>query len=154
MKTIGVFFILFAMLLIAGCNPKVAVKNDLALADSLLKAADNVFNTKDAQQMANLYAEDALFIANGKNIWSRDSIYALFKSMAPLLKGDSAFKSYMGPTTVSTDVIQMQKYYTAELVMGNTNLKAKGVGFLTWGKQSDNSWKIIMFVEFADMKPY
>jgi ketosteroid isomerase-like protein len=151
MKTIGFFFIIAAMLLIAGCNPKAETGKDLALADSLLKAADDAYNTKDAQIIANLYADDALIIALGKNYWSKDSIYVLFKTMAPMIK---SYKSYLGPTTVSTDIVQMQKYYTVELVMGETKLKAKGVGFQIWKKLPDNSWKIVMFVESADMKPY
>jgi len=139
------------MLLIAGCNPKAETNKDQSLADSLLKAADDAYNTKDPQIITNLYADDALIIAPGKNYWSKDSIYALFKTMVPLLK---VYKSYLGPTTVSTDMVQMQKYYTGELVMGSSTLKAKGVGYQIWKKQPDNSWKIVMFVESADMKPY
>lgn len=150
MKLFSTFFILTA-LVIAGCNPKVELSKDLALADSLLKAADVVYNTKDAQKMTNLYADDALIIAMGKSYWGRDSIYALFKTMAPLVK---SYKSFLGPVTVSKDLVQMQKYYLIDVNMGGSPMKAKGVASQIWKKQPDNTWKIDMFVEFIDMKPY
>ena len=151
MKTIQIFWTLTAMLLITGCNPKVEVTNNLTLADSLLKAADDAYNAKDAQKMANLYADDALIITPDKNYWSKDSIYVLFKMMAPML---TSYKSYLGPTTVSADIVQMQKYYTAELVMGEAKIIAKGVGFQVWEKRPDNTWKIVVFSESVAMKPF
>ena len=151
MKTIGVCFVIFAMLLIAGCNPKTEVSNDLTVADSLLKAADDAYNTKDAQIMANLYADDALIITPDKNYWSKDSIYVLFKMMAPML---TSYKSFLGPAIVSEDMVQMQKYYIAELVMGEAKIIAKGVGFQVWKKHPDNTWKIVMFSESIAMKPF
>lgn len=152
MKTISFFFIIAAMLLIAGCNPKAETNKDQGLADSLLKVSDNAYNSKDAQIITNLFADDALMIVNGKNIWSKDSIYALFKDVASFTTMN--YKSYLGPTTTSPDMVQMQRYFTVEAVMGGSTLKGKGIVSLIWKKQADNSWKIVTFLEHADMKPY
>ncbi len=150
MKAFSLLFICAAMLLIAGCNPKTETSKDKVLADSLLNVADEAYNTKDAQRMANLYSDDALIITPDKNYWSKDSIYVLFKMMAPML---TSYKSYLGPTTVTKDMVQMQKYYIAELVMGEAKIIAKGVGFQVWEKHPDNKWKIVMFSESMAMKP-
>jgi ketosteroid isomerase-like protein len=150
MKTFGFLFMSAAMLLIAGCNPKIEKSKGMTLADSLLKAADEVYNTKDAQKMANLYSDDALIITPDKNYWSKDSIYVLFKMLAPMI---ISYNSYLGPASVSKDLVQMQKYYTAEAVMGEAKIIVRGVGFQVWKKDPDNTWKIVMFSESVAMKP-
>jgi uncharacterized protein (TIGR02246 family) len=151
MKTITLFFIFVAVLLIAGCAPKAETNKDMALADSLLTVNINAYNSGDAQKIADLFADDALMIVNGKSTWTRDSIYAVAKPMAPVIKN---FKAYLGPTSVSKDFIQMQKYFTADIVAGDATLKGKGLATLIWKKQADNSWKIVLEFENYDIKTY
>lgn len=151
MKTITLFFIFVAVLLIAGCAPKAETNKDMALADSLLTVNINAYNSGDAQKIADLFADDALMIINGKSTWTRDSIYAVAKPMAPVIKN---FKAYLGPTSVSKDFIQMQKYFTADIVAGDATLKGKGLATLIWKKQADNSWKIVLEFENYDIKTY
>jgi uncharacterized protein (TIGR02246 family) len=151
MKTITLFFIFVAVLLIAGCAPKAETNKDMALADSLLTVNINAYNSGDAQKIADLFADDALMIVNGKSTWTRDSIYAVAKPMAPVIKN---FKAYLGPTSVSKDFIQMQKYFTADIVAGDATLKGKGLATLIWKKQADNFWKIVLEFENYDIKTY
>lgn len=145
-------FFIAAMLLIAGCNPKAETNKDLALADSLLKLHFNAWNSGDAQKIADMFTDDALTIGPaGKKTWSKDSIYMGAKSMAPIIKN---FKAYLGPTSVSEDLIQMQKYFTAEIVTGGSTLKGKGLATLNWKKQADNSRKIVLEMGDYDIKTY
>lgn len=139
-------------MLIAGCNSKAETNKDLALADSLLKLHVNAWNSGDAQKIADMFTDDALTIGPaGKKTWSKDSIYMGAKSMAPIIKN---FKAYLGPTTVKDDLIQMQKYFTADIVMGDATLKGQGLAFLIWKKQADKSWKVVLEVENYDIKTY
>jgi ketosteroid isomerase-like protein len=151
MKTLSVLFAVFTLFLIAACNPKPVSSNELKVADSLLKASDEVYNTKDPQKIADLYSDDALIITPDKNYWTKDSIFVLFKMMAPMV---TSYKSYLGPATISEDIVQFQKYYTIEFTMGQTNGTAKGVGFQIWKKQPDKTWKIVMFSESIAIKPF
>ena len=144
MRTIGRFSIFTAMLVIAACNPKVETNKDQALVDSLLLVNENAWNSGDAQKIANMFTEDALMIVNGVSTWTRDSIYVFANSLTPVLKN---FKAYLGPTSVSKDMVQMQKYFTGDIVMESSTLKGKGIAFLIWEKQADKSWKIIMELE-------
>jgi uncharacterized protein (TIGR02246 family) len=150
MKTKTFLLLLATTIIIVSCTPKTIVNKDMALADSLLKINESAYNSGDAKVIANLFTDDALSIGPaGKRTWGKDSIYAAFKTMAPVLKN---FKAYLGPTTVTENRIQMQKYFTAEIVMGNTTLKGKGNAYIVWEKQADNSWKEVLEVADYDMK--
>ena len=139
------------MLIISSCVPKTTVNKDQALADSLLKVNENAFNSGDAKLIANMYTEDALIIGNGKNTWTRDSIYSTTKPLAPYIKN---FKAHMGPITVTKDMIYMQKYYTCDWIAGATPLKVKGTATLIWEKQADKSWKIVLEISNDAVKTY
>jgi ketosteroid isomerase-like protein len=149
MKTIAIFFILAAMLLITGCNPEAETNNDMVLADSLLKVNESAYNSGDAQIIANLFADDALIIVNGKSTWSKDSIYLVAKSLASVIRN---FRAYLGPVSVSKDIIQMQKYFTADITGGEAVVKGKGLAIIIWEKQADNSWKVVLEVEDYSIK--
>jgi ketosteroid isomerase-like protein len=153
MKTFGFLFLITALVLIAGCNPKTETTQNLSLADSLLKLSDDTYNSGDVQKMADLYANDGVMILGNKTIWSKDSIYAFFKSTAPLFVMKKEYKSNLGPTTISSDKIQMQRYVNTEVEMGGIAMNVKSLIFLVWEKQADNSWKIAFFLEFAGMGP-
>ena len=150
MRTIVLFLSIAAIIVIAGCNPKTATGKDQALADSLLKVNENAFNSGDAKLIADMYTEDALIIGNGKNTWTRDSIYSATKPLAPYIKN---FKANMGPITVTKDMIYMQKYYTCDWVAGGAPLKVKGTATLIWEKQADRSWKIVLEISNDAVKP-
>ena len=150
MKTLTFLLLLATTIIIVSCAPKTTVNKDLALADSLLKINESAYNSGDAKVIANLFTDDALSIGPaGKRTWGKDSIYATFKTMAPALKN---FKAYLGPATVTENRIQMQKYFTADIVMGNTTLKGKGTAYIVWEKQPDKSWKEVLEVADYDMK--
>jgi ketosteroid isomerase-like protein len=72
MRAIILFLSIAAIMVIAGCNPKTGASKDQALADSLLKANENAYNSGDAQKIADLFTDDALSIGNGKNTWTMD----------------------------------------------------------------------------------
>jgi uncharacterized protein (TIGR02246 family) len=150
MRTIVLFLSIAAIMVIAGCNPKAVISKDQALADSLLKVNQNAFNSGDAKLIADMYTEDALVTGNGKNTWTRDSIYSAMKPMAPYIKN---FKAHMGPITVTKDMIYMQKYYTCDWIAGGQPLKVKGTATLIWEKQADRSWKIILEISNDAVKP-
>jgi len=151
MKQIALLFFVAAMVTIAGCNPKADTGKDMALADSLLKVNVNAYNSGDVQKIVNLFADDALMIVNGKNTWGRDSITAFLKPIAPIIKN---FKAYLGPYTVKENLIQLQKYFTADIVAGDKTLKGKGLAILVYEKQADNSWKIVLEYENYDIRTY
>lgn len=151
MKTKTYFLLFVSMLVIVSCAPKTTVNKDQALVDSLLTVNIDAWNSGNAQKIIDLFTDDALMIANGKNTWGKDSIYVGAKSMAPIIKN---FKAYLGPTSVSEDLIQMQKYFTADIVMGDATLKGQGLAFLIWKKQADKSWKVVLEVENYDIKTY
>lgn len=153
MRTTGIFTLLVVMALIGGCNPKPVTNPNLSLADSLLKLSDAAYNSLDAQKIADLYTDDGVMIIGNKTIWSKDSVYAFFKSSMPTLVLKKEYKSELGPTTITENKVQMQRYFTTELGMGDVTIKAKGLVFLVWEKQSDNLWKIAYFLEFAGMGP-
>lgn len=140
-----------AAIFIAACTPKPVTDKGIALADSLIKVNENAYNSGDAQQMASLFADNALIIVNGKATWTKDSILVFVKGIAPVLKN---FKAYRGPTTVTDDLIQVQKYFTGDIVMGNNTMKGAGVATLVYKKQPDNTWKIVMELEHYDVKPF
>ena len=104
MRAIILFLSIAAIMVIAGCNPKTGASKDQALADSLLKANENAYNSGDAQKIADLFTDDALSIGNGKNTWTKDSILAWSKAVVPFIKN---FKAYLGPTTVTADMVIM-----------------------------------------------
>ncbi len=87
---------------------------------------ENAWNSGDAQEIANLFTEDALMIVNDKITWTKDSIYVFANSLAPLIKN---FKAYLGPTSVSQDMVQMQKFFTGDIVMESSTLKGKDIFF-------------------------
>lgn len=150
MKKKSVLLLIALMLLLFSCAPKAVVDKNQALADSLLRINESAYNSGDANVIANLFTDDALSIGPaGKRTWGRDSIYASMKTMAPVLKN---FKAYLGPFTVTETRIQMQKYFTADIVMGNVTLKGKGTAYIVWEKQADNSWKEVLEVADYDMK--
>jgi ketosteroid isomerase-like protein len=151
MKTIGLFFLIAAVALIAGCAPKVVPNKDQALADSLLKVNVNAYNSGDVQKIADMYTDDCLNYSNGKGVWSKDSILVWAKSTVPFIKN---FKATLGPTTVSTDLIFMQKYWTLDYIAGSNTLKTRGLSTLIWIKQSDSSWKIAMEKSDYSIKTY
>lgn len=151
MKTKTYFLLFLSMLVIVSCAPKTTVNKDQALVDSLLTVNINAYNSGNAQKITDLFTDDALMIVNGKNTWGKDSIYVVAKSIAPAIKN---FKAYLGPTTVKDDLIQMQKYFTADIVMGDATLKGQGLAFLIWKKQADKSWKVVLEVENYDIKTY
>jgi len=152
MKTISILLLFAFMLVFVSCAPKTTVNKDQALADSLLKVNINAYNSGDAQVIANMFADDALLIGPaGKRTWSKDSIYVNTKSITPVIKN---FQAFLGPTTVTENLIQMQKYFTADIIAGDATLKGKGIAFITWEKQADKSWKIVLEVEDYDIKPF
>jgi uncharacterized protein (TIGR02246 family) len=150
MKT-KTFLLLFATtIIIFSCAPKTTINKDMALADSLLKINESAYNSGDAKVVANLFTDDALVIGPmGKRTWGKDSIYASFKTMAPAIKN---FKAYLGPATVTENRIQMQKYFTADIVIGNATLKGKGTAYIVWEKQADKTWKEVFEIEDYDIK--
>lgn len=141
MKTKTFLMLFLSMLIIVSCVPKTIVNKDQSLADSLLKMNENAYNSGDAQIVANMFTDDALSIGNGKCIWTRDSILAWAKTTVPFIKN---FKAYLGPTTVSTDMVYMEKYWTLDFVVQGKSMPAKGVSILVWKKQADNSWKTVL----------
>jgi ketosteroid isomerase-like protein len=152
MKTKSILLLFALMLVFVSCVPKTTVNKDQALADSLLQVNINAYNSGDAQVIANMFTDDALLIGpSGKRTWSKDSIYAASKAVVPIIK---SFKAWLGPTTVTENLIQMQKYFTVDGVVGDAKLKAKGVAIIVWEKQADKSWKIVLEIEDYDMKPY
>jgi ketosteroid isomerase-like protein len=150
MKT-GIILFLTSLLIIFSCAPKTTFNNHQELADSLLKANENAFNSGDAKLIANMYSEDALVIGNGKSTWTKDSIYESTKPIAPFIKN---FKGHMGPISVTTDMIFMQKYYTCDWIAGGTPLKVKGTATLIWVKQTDKSWKIVLEISNDALKTF
>jgi len=150
MKT-GVILLLTSMLITVSCDPKTTVNKDQTLADSLLKANEKAFNSGDAKLIADMYSEDALVIGNGKSTWTRDSIYAATKPIAPFIKN---FKGHMGPISVTTEMIFMQKYYTCDWMASGTQLKVKGTATLIWVKQNDKSWKIVLEISNDALKTF
>jgi ketosteroid isomerase-like protein len=48
----------------------------------------------------------------------------------------------------------MQKYFTADIVNGNSILSGQGLATFVWKKQVDNSWKIILEIENYSVKTY
>ncbi len=153
MKTKSVLLLFTLVLVLVSCAPKTSVDKDQALADSLLQVNINAFNSGDALVIANMFTDDALLIGPpaGKRTWSKDSIYAATKAIVPIIK---SFKAWLGPTTVTENLIQMQKYFTVDGVVGDAKMKAKGVAIIVWEKQADKSWKIVLEIEDYDMKPY
>jgi uncharacterized protein (TIGR02246 family) len=152
MKTKSILLLVALMPLLFYCVPKTTVDKNQALADSLLQVNINAYNSGDAQIIANLFTDDALLIGPaGKRTWSKDSIYAASKAVVPIIK---SFKAWLGPVTVTENLIQMQKYFTVDGAAGDTKLKAKGVAIIIWEKQADKSWKIALEIEDYDMIPY
>ncbi len=152
MKTKSILLLFALMLVFVSCVPKTTVNKDQALADSLLQVNINAYNSGDAQVIANMFTDDALLIGPaGKRTWSKDSIYAASKAVVPIIK---SFKAWLGPTTVTENLIQMQKYFTVDGAVGDAKLKAKGVAIIVWEKQADKSWKIALEIEDYDMIPY
>jgi len=152
MKTKNLLLLFTLVFLFGSCAPKTTVNKDQALADSLLQVNISAYNSGDAQVIANMFTDDALLIGPaGKRAWSKDSIYAASKAVVPIIK---SFKAWLGPTTVTENLIQMQKYFTVDGVVGDTKLMAKGVAIMVWEKQADKSWKIALEIEDFDMKPY
>ena len=154
MKSISLFLFFAALIFAASCNDckKECICQNMTLADSLLKVNEDAYNSGDPQIIANMYTDDALTIGPaGKRTWSKDSIFVSAKSMTPILKN---FKAYLGPTTVTKDMVFMQKYFTGDIVPGGSTLKGKGTAILIWKKQADNSWKIVMEVSDYDFKPF
>jgi len=141
------------MLLIVSCAPQTSttVNKDKVLADSLLQMNENAYNSGDAQIIANMFTDDALLIGNGKNTWTKDSILTWAQSLVPYIKN---FKAYLGPTSVSADMVIMQKYWTLDYVVQGSVLPTKSVSILIWKKQSDNSWKTILEKSDYDIKTY
>jgi len=141
------------MLLIVSCAPQTSttVNKDKVLADSLLQMNENAYNSGDAQIIANMFTDDALLIGNGKNTWTKDSILTWAQSLVPYIKN---FKAYLGPTSVSADMVIMQKYWILDYVVQGSVLPTKGVSILIWKKQSDNSWKTILEKSDYDIKTY
>jgi ketosteroid isomerase-like protein len=151
MRTIVLFLSIAASMFIAGCNPKTATGKDQALADSLLKANVNAYNSGDAQKIADLFTDDALSIGNGKNTWTKDSILAWSKSVVPFIKN---FKGYLGPTTITTEMVIMQKYWTFDYTVPGKSMPVKGLSTLVWVKQSDHTWKTVLEHSVFDVKPF
>lgn len=151
MRTIVLFLSIAAILVIAGCNPKTAISKDQLLADSLLKANENAYNSGDAQKIADLFTTDALSIGNGKNTWTKDSILSWSKSVVPFIKN---FKAYLGPTTVTADMVIMQKYWTMDYIVQGKALPTKGLSTLIWKKQQDKTWKTVLEYSVYDIKPF
>ncbi|HUX95106.1 MAG TPA: nuclear transport factor 2 family protein [Bacteroidales bacterium] len=127
------------------------MNKDKVLADSLLQMNENAYNSGDAQIIANMFTDDALLIGNGKNTWTKDSILTWAQSLVPYIKN---FKAYLGPTSVSADMVIMQKYWTLDYVVQGSVLPTKSVSILIWKKQSDNSWKTILEKSDYDIKTY
>jgi ketosteroid isomerase-like protein len=151
MKTIILFLSFAAIVVIAGCNPKTVTSKDGALADSLLKVNENAYNSGNAQKIADLFTDDALSIGNGKNTWTKDSILAWSKSVVPFIKN---FKAYLGPTTVTADMVIMQKYWTMDYIVQGKNIPTKGLSTLIWKKQQDKTWKTVLESTVYDIKPF
>jgi ketosteroid isomerase-like protein len=150
MRTIVQFLLIAAIMVIAGCNSDAENKKDQALADSLLKANVNAYNSGNAQKIADLFTDDALSIGNGKNTWTKDSILAWSRSVVPFIKN---FKAYLGPTTVTADMVIMQKYWTMDYMMQGKILPTKGLSTLIWKKQ-DKTWKTVLEFTVYDIKPF
>jgi ketosteroid isomerase-like protein len=152
MKTNSILLLFALMLVFVSCTSKTTVNKDQILADSLLQVNINAYNSGDPQVIVNMFTDDALVIGPaGKRTWSKDSIFVNAKSTASVIKN---FKAFLGPTTVTENLIQMQKYFTADIVAGDATLKGKGIAFIIWEKQADNSWKIVLEVEDYDINPF
>jgi len=111
----------------------------------------NAYNSGDAKMIADLFTDDALLIGNGKYTWTKDSILGWAKTVAPFIKN---FQGYLGPSTVTTDMVFMQKYWTLDFVVESNSMPAKGVSILVWKKQPDNSWKTVLENSDYDIKMY
>ncbi len=152
MKTKILTSVLFVSFLVfISCTPKTVENNDQALADSLLQININAYNSGDAKTIADMFTDDALMIGNGKYNWTKDSILAWAKTVAPFIKN---FQGYLGPSTVTTDMIFMQKYWTLDFVVEGNSMPAKGVSILVWKKQPDSSWKTVLENSDYDIKMY
>jgi len=150
-KTILMFFV--TLLMIDSCAPKTTtlVNKDQALFDSLLKVSTDAYNSGNPKDFVDFFTDDALRMINGKSYWGKDTILVFAKSMAPFVKN---LKAYLGPTTINQDLIQMQKYFTADITKGSSILQGQGLATFVWQKQTDNSWKIILEIEDYSIKPF
>ena len=150
-KTILMFFV--TLLVIVSCAPKTTtlVNKDQALFDSLLKVSTDAYNSGNPKDFVDFFTDDALRMINGKSYWGKDTILVFAKSMAPFVKN---LKAYLGPTTINQDLIQMQKYFTADITKGSSILQGQGLATFVWKKQADNSWKIILEIEDYSIKPF
>jgi len=150
-KTILMFFV--SILVIVSCAPKTTtlVDKDQALFDSLLKVSTDAYNSGNPQDFVDFFTKDALRMINGKSFWGKDSILAFAKTMAPYVKN---LKANLGPTTLNQDLIQMQKYFTADIIKGNSTLYGQGLATFVWKKQEDGTWKIILEIENYSIKPF
>ena len=142
MKTKTFLFLLTLAMVLFSCTPKPTVNKDQALADSLLIKVDVVaWNSGNGQTIADLFTDDCLVINNGQFVWTKDSLLAFTKSVAPVIKN---FQAVLGPTTVSGDHVYMQKYWTFDHVEPGISLLVRGISTIIWIKQPDNSWKIVL----------
>jgi len=153
MKTKTVLMLIASIMMFVSCSPEtiITVNKDQALFDSLLKVSTDAYNSGNPQNFVDFFTDDALRMINGKSFWGKDSILTFAKSMAPFVKN---LKAYLGPTTLNQDLIQMQKYFTADIIKGNLILSGQGLATFVWKKQVDNSWKIILEIENYSVKTY
>jgi ketosteroid isomerase-like protein len=151
MRTLAFYVIAAATLLISACKPKTETCNDQVLADSLLKINVSAYNSGNAQKIADLFTDDALLIGNGKFTWTKDSILVWAKSVAPAIKN---FRGYLGPTTVTEDMVIMTKYWTMDFVPQGAVMPAKGLSTIVWKKQADKTWKTVLENSQYDIKPF
>jgi len=141
MKKSSAFLFLLLSAITLSCTQKIANNNDRALADSLLKINVAAFNSGSGQKIADMYTDDCLNLSNGQGIWSKDSILAWANATVPAIRN---FNAVLGPTTVTSDLVFMQKYWTLDYLAGSNTLPAKGLSILIWTKQQDGGWKITM----------
>jgi ketosteroid isomerase-like protein len=117
------------------------VMNDQALAESLLKINVAAYNSGSVQQIADMYTDDCLNIMNGKEMWNKKAVIEWLNPMVPAV---SNFKAVLGPTTVSSGIVHMEKYWTLEFNTGKGIVPARGLSTLIWIKQPDETWKIVL----------
>ena len=144
MKKHFLSFFLFGLLVAAlGCTTKTAVVNNDALIDSLNAACAAVWNSGNAETVANYYAEDAIIhFQDNVTVSGRDSILSLSKNAVPYIKN---MMIYRGTYAVVGDLITETGMYTFDWVGEDKVVYPnRGSYMMYWRKTPENKWVAIM----------
>lgn len=140
-----IVIVLIIAVLVSSCSNNTPLSSEaeakVVLVDSLNTSWNNVWNTKDANAIANMLTENTVVLSGSWKAIGKDSIMKNWVNRQ--LPRMTNFKTTKLVAEASSDMAFQTGFWTLDIKRNDSIVgTAQGNYTTVWKKQADNSWKI------------